>query len=340
LIKKGDCFPTVTLIIPAYNEEKVIQDKIQNCLSLDYPKDKLEIVVASDGSTDRTSELVRQYLSQGVSLLEYHSREGKISLLNKCVPCARNEIIAFSDASGMLDKDSLKELVRNFNDPKVGCACGLYIIVMEENSLSARGYHAYIEYDVNIKKSESRFSTILGAHGAFYAIRKELFEPFPQGLINDDFFLPMKVVAKGYRVVYEEKAVVTDKMRYSFREEFRRRTRIGFGNWQQIFKLKELLGFSRGLVAWQFFSHKVIRTIAPLCFIFTFILTFILTGLIYNIFFWLFVLLFSFTLIGALLQLMKFPTRFIYLPFFLVMANIAYLVGAFKFFFQPKKLRW
>jgi cellulose synthase/poly-beta-1,6-N-acetylglucosamine synthase-like glycosyltransferase len=339
-VKRSYYEPSVTLLIPAYNEERIIGEKIENSLSLDYPKDKLEIVIASDGSTDNTCQVAKGYLPLGVRLLEYREHQGKFSLLNKSAPQAKGEIIIFSDAAGMLNQQAIRELVANFNDPKVGCVCGLYNMIAETYSLSAKGYLTYLDYDIEIKKAESRFGSILGAHGAFYAIRGELFEPLPDDLINDDFYIPMKVVAKGYRAVYEEKAVVSDKMGYTFKEEFRRRVRIGFGNWQQIFALGRFLKLSQGWLLWQFFSHKISRTLMPFFIILDFILSILLKGTIYKLFFWLFILLLILAILCAILEWKRVSAKFIYIPFFWIAGNIAYLVGTIKFLFGKKKVGW
>jgi cellulose synthase/poly-beta-1,6-N-acetylglucosamine synthase-like glycosyltransferase len=340
-VKKGPCEPAVTILIPAYNEERVIRDKIENCLHLDYPSQRREIVIASDGSRDATCQIVKEFLSRGVVLLEYPEHHGKFKLLNLSVPKTHGEILVFSDASGMLNREALREVVSNFNDPEVGCVCGRYRMIPEDESLGSKGYHTYLEYDIGIKISESRFRTIIGAHGAFYAIRRELFEPIPEHLINDDFYIPMRVVAKGYRAVYEDRAVVSDRMRYTLHEEVRRRVRIGFGNWQQILELKSLLRPSRGMVAWQFFSHKVLRTLMPFFLITAFILSFVLHGVIYRAFFLFFALMTLLAIVGAALRLLGVNLgRPLSLPLFLVAGNIAYFAGTVKFFLGRKGVKW
>jgi len=339
-VKKGKIEPSITVLIPAYNEERIIEEKIQNALSLDYPKDKLEIIIASDGSTDSTVQIAKKYLSYGVKILEYPRHQGKAGLINKSMLQAQGEIIVFSDASGMLDISAVREIVANFNDPKIGCVCGLYRMVPEEESLASKGYKTYLEYDIKMKKSESRFSTILGAHGALYAIRRELFEQIPEHIINDDFYIPVMIVAKGYRAIYEDKAIALDKVRYTLKDEFRRRLRIGFGNWQQTLEFKNILKPSMWLLAWQFFSHKILRNIMPFFLITAFILSFVLQGIIYKIFFYAFILLILLALIGGIFTKLKITSELLYTPFFFVIGNIAYLVGTFKFLFGRNKIKW
>jgi len=339
-INKGNFEPSVTLLIPAYNEEKIIREKILNCLGLDYSADKLQIVIISDGSSDKTGPIVREYVAKGINLFEYQKHQGKIIALNIAVPMTKGEIIVFSDASGMLDKNAIREMTANFNDPQVGCVSGFYKMIPENYSLTGSGYETYLGYDISIKKSESRFGNIIGAHGAFYAVRRELFEMLPADLVNDDFYLPMKIIAKGFRAVYEEKAVVVDKIVYNLEEEFRRRVRIGFGNWQQILKLRKFSDSFGGVITWQFFSHKVLRIFLPFFLISSFIISFFIPGEIYGIYarFFLFFLLSAG--IGGLFKMFRWRAEILYLPFYMVLGNIAYMIGTLSFFLGAKKVRW
>jgi cellulose synthase/poly-beta-1,6-N-acetylglucosamine synthase-like glycosyltransferase len=213
-------------------------------------------------------------------------------------------------------------------------------MIPAEDSLAGKGYQKYLDYDIDIKKSESTFNTILGAHGAFYAIRRELFEPMPDYLINDDFYIPMKIVAKGYRAVYEDRAVVTDRIEYSVAKEFRRRVRIGFGNWQQIFEFRNLLSPYKGLLAWQFYSHKALRAVMPIVLIIAFTTSLLLEVATYKVFSWSFSLLLLLALVGWIIQGLRLRAGPLYIPFFLIMGNYAYLVGTIKFFFTNKKVEW
>ncbi len=339
-VRKASCEPRVSILIPAYNEERVIGAKIENCLGLDYPEEKLEIVVASDGSTDSTCAEVKKYSGRGVVLLDYPRNQGKFRVINQSVPRTTGDIVVFSDASGMLNAKALREVVSNFHDPRVGCVSAFYRMIPENDSLDSKGYRTYLEYDIGIKRAESLFHTIIGAHGAFYAIRRELFEPVPEYLINDDFYVPMKVVEKGYRAVYEEGAVVTDRMRYSLRDEFRRRVRIGFGNWQQIVELKNLLSPSRGRVAWQFFSHKVLRTAMTFFIVTSFLASSMIPGTIYRVYFLACVLVLVLAAAGGALRLLNVSGAFLSMPYFLVVGNAAYLVGAVKFLCGHRKVKW
>ena len=197
---KRDITPSVSLLIPAYNEQAHIEAKLRNSLHLDYPKDRLEIVVASDGSTDRTNAIATRFRPQGVTLLAMRDNIGKSAMLSRTVPFLRGEIVVFSDASSELEPNALRRLVRSFADRQVGCVSGLYRL-KGSSDLRGQGEGLYWQYETFIKHEESRLHSILGAHGAFYAIRKALFERFGEGTINDDYLIPMRIVAQGYRAV-------------------------------------------------------------------------------------------------------------------------------------------
>ncbi len=261
--RRRDIMPSVSLLIPAWNEERHIGEKLRNSLALNYPKDQLEIVVASDGSTDRTDAIVHSCGEPWVRLLRMPEHAGKVALLNHAVPQLHGELVVFSDASGTLEPAALRRLVSAFADPKVGCVSGRYRLG-GATDLRAQGEGLYWRYETWLKQQESRLHSILGAHGAFYAIRRRLFQPLEPALINDDYLIPMRIVAAGFRAVYEPGAVAWEREAASVEGEFARRRRIAVGNCQQVRELLALLNPLRGWIALEFFSHKVLRTVAPL----------------------------------------------------------------------------
>lgn len=255
--------PMVSLLIPAYNEERYLAQKLANVTALDYPRERLEIVVASDGSTDRTADIARQFADRGVALIALPQNVGKTALLNQVVPRLRGELVVLSDVSGVLEPGALRRLVRPFADAAVGCVSGLYRLTGGGDARAA-GEGLYWRYETFIKRQESRLHSILGGHGAFYAIRAALFRTLPEGTINDDYLIPMQIVAEGHRAVYEPTAVAWEQELASWQGEFARRRRIAAGNCQQVVALRRLLHPRYGWVAWCFFSHKLLRTFAPL----------------------------------------------------------------------------
>ena len=258
---EADEWPTVTLIVSAYNEEDIIGAKIENSLALDYPRDKLEIVVASDGSTDATNEVAASYAEHGVKLISYTDRRGKVSVLNRTVPEAAHDIVALSDANTMYEPQAIRNLVKHFSNDDVGVVVGE--MVLESPNQEHKGECRYWRYEAILKFMENKLGAILGANGGFYAIRKGLFVPVPDSTIIDDFVIPLKIAEKGYRQVYSPEARATEETAADVGAELVRRKRIAAGNFQSIFLLWRLLNPFRGYICFTFVSHKMMRWCAP-----------------------------------------------------------------------------
>lgn len=255
----------VSLIIAAYNEEKVIEDKIKNSLELDYPTERFEIIVASDGSTDRTDEIVKEYSDQGVILIRVEGRKGKTETQNQAVKVGKGDILIFSDANGLYKKDAVRRIVENFHDPSIGGVSGglIYLksIIKEESEEKT-----YWDFENILKEKESSVSSILGTNGSIYAIRKDLYVPLSADMISD-LVEPLKILEKGYRVVYEKLAISLEDLASVssyFDQDFRRRVRISTRTIVGLFHCLKLLNFPKyGLVSLQFFSHKILRYLMP-----------------------------------------------------------------------------
>jgi cellulose synthase/poly-beta-1,6-N-acetylglucosamine synthase-like glycosyltransferase len=255
--------PEVTLIISAYNEEQVIEEKIKNSLALDYPRQSLEIVVVSDASTDLTDALVERYAFAGVVLKRMPIRRGKTAGINEAVPMARGDIIAFSDANVFYARDAIQKLVRNFSDPKVGCVTGNSCYIDVESSTSGQSENIYWGYERFLKMTESAIGSLVGADGAIFAIRKELFSPLESDDIND-FVTPLQIVSRGYRSVFEPEALGYERTVSQLAQEFRRKVRIVSRSWHGLFRVKTLLNPRLyGWVSLQLISHKVLRWLTP-----------------------------------------------------------------------------
>lgn len=247
--------PTVTLLIAAYNEEAVIAGKLENCLALDYPAEKLQVLVAADGSTDRTVDIVRSFSSRGVELCYEPARRGKMAAINHAMQAARGEIVVFSDANNYYRRDALRELIRPFADPTVGAVSGAKHIVKGDGQLGeAEGL--YWKYESFIKEQEARLWTCTAVAGEIFAIRRELFTPAPEEVINDDFYLALQVIRRGFRVMYAPKAVSLERVSPSAQDEIVRRTRIIAGRYQAMAMSLKLLPFRQMFVLWQIVSHK------------------------------------------------------------------------------------
>lgn len=258
--------PSVTLIISAYNEEKVIGEKIENTLALDYPPELLEIVVASDGSSDRTCEFVTAYAPRGVVLRHYAGRIGKTACLNRTVPLAAGSIVAFSDANSTYERGALRALVRPFQDDTVGFVTGWtrYGSGEERAAGNSPGIGIYSMLELITKKLESRLGSCIGADGAIFAIRKALYRPLAAHDIND-LVIPLAINQQGYRGVLQPEAVCFEKDAGSPKGEFRRQVRITSRTIRALMNYRQLLNpFRFGLLAFEIFSHKVCKFLVPL----------------------------------------------------------------------------
>jgi cellulose synthase/poly-beta-1,6-N-acetylglucosamine synthase-like glycosyltransferase len=254
--------PTISLLIAAYNEEAEIDKRLQTALLMDYPPEKFEIVVASDGSSDATPEIVRRYADRGVRLLDSPQRRGKASALNAAFPEVKGDIVLLSDANTHMDPDVLRRIARWFRDRAVGVVCGRLILTDPVSGSNVDSL--YWKYETFLKKCEGRLGALLGANGGIYAIRRELFVPLPGDTIVDDFVLPLRAkLATGCAIVYDRRAVAREETPPTIGSEFHRRSRIGAGGFQSLGLLWRLLLPWHGWVAFTFLSHKICRWLCP-----------------------------------------------------------------------------
>lgn len=257
--------PTVSLLIAALNEESVIRERLENALALDYPADKLEIVIASDGSVDKTAEIVRQYEREHldrVRLLDYPVRRGKATVLNVSMPELTGEIVLFSDANTFFDKQSARNVVRWFSAPDVGVVCGKLKLVDPRSGKNVDSL--YWRYETFIKECEGRLGALLGSNGAIYALRRADYLPIGSDTIIDDFMIPLLVKMRGgKRIVYDVDAVAHEETPSDIKSEFKRRSRIGAGGFQSLVRLWQLLLPVYGWTTFAFWSHKLIRWCCP-----------------------------------------------------------------------------
>lgn len=331
--------PRVTLVIAAYNEEKVIERTLTTCLALDYPRDSLEILVGSDGSADRTEEIVRQFEDRGVRLLAFRERRGKLSVLKDTVAQATGEVLVFSDANTLLQPDALRRIVRHFNNPAIGAVCGELRFYSPDGARKDEGL--YWRYEQILKMLESRLDSTLGANGALYAMRRDSFPALPARLITDDFVIPLRVRSTGRRVIYDPEAVALEEAPSGLHDEFKRRVRIGAGNWQALWYCRDLLLPWKGFVSFAFWSHKVLRWFAPFC---------LLAGLIANAFllssrFWQVVLALQVAFYGAaaagyLLSKLHLPAGPLRIVHYFVTINLALGIGMARGLLGRQKAAW
>jgi cellulose synthase/poly-beta-1,6-N-acetylglucosamine synthase-like glycosyltransferase len=254
--------PGVSLLVVAHNEEAEIAARIENALAMDYPAGKLEIVIASDGSTDRTNEIVRRYAHRGVRLLAFEQQRGKSAALNRAIPQLSHPIVLLSDANTYAEPSACRRLAGWFSDPAVGVVCGRLVLTDPRTGRNVDGI--YWKYETFLKKCESRLGALLGSNGGIYAIRKGLFTGIPANTIVDDFVIPLQARRQtGCRIIYDREAVACEETPAAIACEFHRRTRIGAGGFQSISLLKGLLHPRHGWVCFTFWSHKMLRWVCP-----------------------------------------------------------------------------
>ncbi len=254
--------PTISVIIACLNEEKRLETRIRNLQACDYPARQLEILIVSDGSTDRTVEIARSYETSGVRVLHYKERRGKPAALNLGVAQATGDLILFADARQSFEPQVMRELAANFADPTVGVVSGAYLISRSEGSTVSEGAGFYWNYESWLRKNEGLYNSIIGATGAIYAIRRHLWQPLPVETILDDVYTPLRIALAGYRVVFEENAIAHDSAPISAAREFARKARTLMGNYQLCQLMPRLL-LPTSRLHIQFFSHKLLRLVAP-----------------------------------------------------------------------------
>lgn len=256
-----DSAPTVTLLIAAHNEEAFIKQRIENALALNYPAARLKIVVASDGSDDRTNAIIHSF-SGRIHPRIFSTRRGKTEVLNECLEGLDSDLVVLSDANTMMDADAIVMLARWFTNPAVGAVCGRLILTDPATGRNADSL--YWRYETLLKTCEASLGGLLGANGAIYAIRRTLFQPLPPGTIVDDFVIPLRAKLAGQcRIVYDSHACAREEAAPDIRCEFARRARIGVGGWQALALLWPLLLPRHGWTAFTFWSHKVLRWACP-----------------------------------------------------------------------------
>lgn len=258
----GEATPTVSFTISAFNEAATIREKIENTLSLDYPRDRLEITVISDSSDDGTDEIVRGYADRGVRLLRQTPRRGKSMGLTRFVPELTGELVVFSDANSIYQPDAVRKLARHFADPQVGFAVGHQRYFVDGTAV-AESESLYWRYETFLKIEESRIGSVVCGDGAIYAVRRELFEPLRADDIND-FYLPLRLVVRGFRGVFDREAVCHERTAADFGGEFRRKVRIINRSLRAVARVPQALNpFRVGKFAFQLFVHKVLRWFVP-----------------------------------------------------------------------------
>lgn len=331
-----DNLPVVSILLSAFNEEEVIEEKIESVFNCTYPKDKIEFLIGSDCSTDKTNEIVNK-LSQkysGIKFFEFTTRQGKGNIINQLFDISTGQILILTDANVIFDKNTIFEMIKFYNNPKIGLVdTNMINKGMKEDGISFQE-KAYISREVNIKNQESLiWGTMMGPFGGCYSIRKELYEKVPKNFLVDDFYINMKVYEKKYFGINSKNAKVYEDVSNNLKDEFRRKIRIATGNFQNLNHFFHLLNPSNFGLAFSFFSHKVLRWIGPFFLIISLLSLYILSlnSKFYLILFILQLITFIIPAIDLMLKnisinisILRFITHFYSM-------NLALLIGFYKF---------
>jgi cellulose synthase/poly-beta-1,6-N-acetylglucosamine synthase-like glycosyltransferase len=334
--------PRISLVISLHNEEKHIGPRLDNFEALEYPPDKIELVLGDDCSTDRTREIIRKRMKKNprIKLVEFDTHQGKTEVINKIVPQLTSDIVAFSDANTYWKPESARLLARHFADPRVGAACGHMELL---DPAGQNPEDRYWRAEAAMKILENDLGVLLGATGGIYMLRKELFRPLQSNVIQiDDFIWPVRVYEHGQLGVYERDAVATEEVSHTVEGEFRRKVRIGTGDYRALKECWRLLLPWKGWVAFCFWSHKVLRWLAPFFLVALLVVNaFLLDQLLYQVLFALQLAFYASALLGKLLSGQShFIADLFRVPYYFVGSNLALLLGFFKCVTGRQKAAW
>lgn len=327
-----DDLPEVTLLVAAYNESEVVDEKMANSRALTYPKDKLKFIWITDGSNDDTNEKLSAYPE--VEVLFQPQRQGKTAALNRAIGAVKTPLVVFTDANTMINPESITEIVRAFMDPKVGCVAGeKRIAVKEKDGAASGGEGIYWKYESKLKQLDGRLYSAMGAAGELFAVRTELFEQMENDTLLDDFILSLRIVARGYKIAYCASAYATESGSANMDEEEKRKIRISAGGLQSIYRLRMLLNpFRYGIVTFQYVSHRVLRwSVTPFT-LFALIplnaaLALGTSSPFYRTVAVLQVLFYAAALTGYYLQSKQIKNKLLYIPYYFLFMNVNVFKG-------------
>lgn len=327
-----DDYPEISLLIAAYNEESVVAEKMLNCRALNYPEGKLKFFWITDGSNDKTNELLAAYPE--VRVLYQPERQGKTAALNRGLDFIETPLVAFTDANTMLNENAILEIAKSFGDPKVGCVAGEKRIEQKGDSGATAGEGIYWKYESTLKALDDRLHSAIGAAGELFAIRTSLFEKMPTDTLLDDFILSMRIAQKGYKIAYCKKAYAIEDPSANMMEEEKRKIRISAGGLQSIYRLRSLLNpFKYGVLSFQYISHRVLRwSITPIIFFLLFPLNILIVVLTQNpmLYIILLVLQILFYMAGYWGQVCaqkQIKNKLFYIPYYFLFMNTSVLKG-------------
>ncbi len=344
-VNKADIEPSITVVISAFNEEREIESTVVNKLSQDYPSDRLEVIVVSDGSTDRTDEIVRSLVDSSKGRLKFfrqEPRQGKTQALNMAVGHTSAEIAVFADANSIYAPGAIRSLVRNFADPSIGYVTGQMVYANSAESGISAGSGSYMSYENELRKLETRLGSIVGVDGGIDAIRRQLYVPMHQDQLPD-FVLPLSVIEQGSRVVYEPNAVVYESALSNAVGEFKMRVRVSLRAMWALYDKRQLLNpFRYPLFSWQLVSHKVLRygAFLPLAGLLVSNILAMGQDAFYTWFLIVQVVAYAVAMAGHFLQRSSGITAKLLAPYYFVILNVACVLAFWKFLTGQKIILW
>lgn len=345
-VKRTAIEPYISILISAYNEEKDIEAKLKNSFELDYPKDRLEVVVASDGSTDSTDDIVKGYEKNAVGirvvLHRVEGRLGKTAAQNSAVNICKGDIIVFSDAASMYDRNAIRAIVRNYTDPMVGAVSGMYKYVNKKGASVGFATILFWNLENFIKSRQTKIKTITGCCGCIYSVRKELYTSLPPAIISD-LVEPLTILQKGYRIVFEPEALAFEETAGKVEEEFKMRIRVIVRGMNGMLFVSRLFNpFKYPFVSFQLISHKLLRWLVPVFATIAFISNAALVGTswFYNATFTCQILFYSLAFFGYLAEKKGIRNKVLYLPLYFCIVNLASLISMFKMMKRENIVTW
>ncbi len=338
-------WPAVALVVAAYNEEDFIEEKIRNTFALDYPKDKLELIFITDGSSDGTTDIIRQHPS--IHLLHQPERRGKVAAMNRAIQQVQSPLVIFCDANTLLNTGCIKEIVKHYADPKVGGVAGEKKIMQQgKDAAAAAGEGLYWKYESFLKKLDSDLFTTVGAAGELFSVRKALFEKAPEGTIIEDFVQSLKLVINGYVVRYEPNAYAAEAPSASIKDEMKRKVRICAGAFQAMLLLKPLFNpFVHPVASFQFVSHRILRwTACPVALILLLIANIGIVlmggGPFYQLILVLQAIFYALGITGWIYASRNIRLKAVYIPFYFLFMNLSVFIGFNRFIRNKQTVLW
>lgn len=340
-----DELPTCTLVVAAYNEEHFIAQKIANSLQLHYPDGKLKFVFVTDGSTDKTAEIISQHPQ--IQLLHRPERAGKIAAVHRAMEYVDTEVVVFTDANTFLNAEAITRICCHYSDPTVGAVAGEKRVQIDESAdASAAGEGFYWKYESALKKWDSELYSVVGAAGELFSVRRNLYQDVPADTVLDDFMISMLIAKQGYRIIYEPQAYALETASENVAEELKRKIRIAAGGIQSILRLKGLLlPFKFPVLSFQYISHRVLRwTVTPffliLAFITNFATAFAGDGFIYTLFFAGQVVFYLLAMLGYVMEKRHIRIKALFIPYYFCVMNYAVLAGIIRYFTKKQSSVW